>query len=266
MKRSTSLSRHYLTGTGWMRACLGNVVGYCHPLNRHIKGKTLYHALCTPSLRGVSMASLMMASVAAFSLLSPNMAHADERLQLLVMGDSLSAAYNMERDQGWVALLAERLGDDAEVINASVSGETTSGGTQRFPALLRQHEPDMVLLELGGNDGLRGLSPTQMHDNLADMIEHSLAINAEVILLGMDIPPNYGKAYRDAFKDVFTQLADHYDVPLVPFLLKGIALNDSLMQSDAIHPKAEAQPMIVENVWPVLAPRVERLLAQQTAN
>jgi len=209
---------------------------------------------------------MFMTCLVAFSLLSPNTAHADERLQLMVMGDSLSAAYNMERDQGWVALLAERLGNDVEVINASVSGETTSGGAQRFPELLRQHKPDMVLLELGGNDGLRGLSPTQMHDNLADMIEQSLAINAEVILLGIDIPPNYGQAYRDAFKAVFTGLADHYDVPLLPFLLEGIALNDSLMQSDDIHPNEKAQPLIVENVWPLLAPRVERQLAQQTAN
>ncbi|MGS2744152.1 arylesterase [Halomonas sp. LS-001] len=212
------------------------------------------------------MACVMMALVVTFSLLSPNTAHADERLQLMVMGDSLSAAYNMEQDQGWVALLAERLGNDVEVINASVSGETTSGGAQRFPELLRQHEPDMVLLELGGNDGLRGLSPTQMHDNLADMIEQGLAINAEVILLGIDIPPNYGQAYRDAFKKVYTRLADHYDVPFLPFLLEGIALNDNLMQSDDIHPNEKAQPLIVENVWPVLAPRLERQLAQQTAN
>ena len=266
MKCSTSLSSHYLTGTSWIRGCLHSVVRYCYSLNPHGKGKTSHHALQKPSVRGVSIASVMMACVFAFSLLSSNTAHADERLQLLVMGDSLSAAYNMERDQGWVALLAERLGNDVEVINASVSGETTSGGAQRFPELLRQHEPDMVLLELGGNDGLRGLSPTQMHDNLADMIEQSLAINAEVILLGIDIPPNYGNAYRDAFKNVFTRLADQFDVPLLPFLLEGIALNDSLMQSDDIHPNAEAQPMIVENVWPVLAPRVERQLAQQTTH
>ena len=201
-----------------------------------------------------------------FVLWVPATAQADERLRLLVMGDSLSAAYNMQQKQGWVALLAERLGDDVDVINASVSGETSGGGAQRFPDLLRQYEPNMVLLELGGNDGLRGLSPQQMHDNLSQMIEQSQAIDAEVILLGIDIPPNYGSAYREAFKDVFTQLADHYDVAFLPFLLEGVALNDELMQDDDIHPTAEAQPIIVENVWPLLAPRVEQQLAQQANN
>jgi len=198
-----------------------------------------------------------------FVLLIPATVQADERLRLMVMGDSLSAAYNMDQEQGWVALLAERLGDDIDVINASVSGETTSGGAQRFPDLLRQHEPNMVLLELGGNDGLRGLSPQQMRNNLAQMIEQSQAIDAEVILLGIDIPPNYGSAYREAFKEVFVQLADNYDLAFLPFLLEGIALNDELMQDDDIHPTAEAQPVILENVWPLLAPRVEQHLAQQ---
>lgn len=193
-------------------------------------------------------------------------AQADERLRLMVMGDSLSAAYNMDQEQGWVALLAERLGDDVDVINASVSGETSGGGAQRFPDLLQQHEPNMVLLELGGNDGLRGLSPQQLHDNLAQMIEQSQAMDAEVILLGIDIPPNYGAAYREAFKDVFTRLADHYDVALLPFLLEGVALDDELMQDDDIHPTAEAQPIILENVWPLLAPRVERQLAHQASD
>ncbi|NOG30748.1 arylesterase [Halomonas sp. TBZ9] len=201
-----------------------------------------------------------------FVLLISATAQADERLRLMVMGDSLSAAYNMEQEQGWVALLAERLGDDVDVINASVSGETTSGGAQRFPDLLRQHEPNMVLLELGGNDGLRGLSPQQMHDNLAQMIERSQAADAEVILLGIDIPPNYGSAYREAFKDVFTRLADNYDVAFLPFLLEGVALNDELMQEDDIHPTAEAQPIILENVWPLLAPSVEQQLAQQASD
>jgi acyl-CoA thioesterase-1 len=188
------------------------------------------------------------------ALILPNTLSADERSSILVMGDSLSAAYNIERDAGWVTLLAERLGDEAEVINASISGETTSGGAQRLPALLRQHSPTMVLLELGGNDGLRGLSPQQMQANLARMIEQSQAAGAKVLLLGIDIPPNYGQAYRNAFKGVFTQLADTYDVPLVPFLLENIALNDRLMQDDDIHPTADAQPIILENVWPKLAP------------
>ncbi|WP_075881520.1 arylesterase [Vreelandella massiliensis] len=195
--------------------------------------------------------------LALVAFILPNTLSAGERSSILVMGDSLSAAYNIEREAGWVTLLAERLGDDVEVINASISGETTSGGAQRFPKLLRQHSPTMVLLELGGNDGLRGLSPQQMRANLAQMIEQSQAAGAEVLLLGIDIPPNYGQAYRDAFKGVFTELADTYDVPLVPFLLEDIALNDSLMQDDDIHPTAEAQPIILDNVWPKLAPMLK---------
>ncbi|WP_371827829.1 arylesterase [Vreelandella aquamarina] len=176
---------------------------------------------------------------------------------LLVMGDSLSAAYGIEQEQGWVTLLAERLDGEAQVVNASISGETTSGGAQRFADIIGQREPDIVLLELGGNDGLRGLPPAQMRTNLATMIEQSQQAGAEVLLLGIDIPPNYGQAYRDAFTSVFHSLADEYDIPLVPFLLEDIALNKQLMQSDGIHPTAEAQPIILENVWPELEPMLE---------
>ncbi|SDO45965.1 arylesterase [Vreelandella arcis] len=179
---------------------------------------------------------------------------------LLVMGDSLSAAYNIEREDGWVALLEERLQGEAEIVNASISGETTSGGAQRFDELLGQHAPDIVLLELGGNDGLRGLPPQQMQANLASMIEASQAADAEVLLLGIDIPPNYGEAYREAFTNVYHDLADEYDVTLVPFLLEGVALNDALMQDDDIHPTAEAQPMILETVWE----KLEGMLAEQS--
>ena len=176
---------------------------------------------------------------------------------LLVMGDSLSAAYGIEQEQGWVSLLAERLDGDAQVVNASISGETTSGGAQRFADIIGQRQPDIVLLELGGNDGLRGLPPAQMRANLATMIEQSQQADAEVLLLGIDIPPNYGQAYRDAFTSVFHSLADEYDIPLVRFLLEDIALNKQLMQSDGIHPTAEAQPIILENVWSELEPMLE---------
>ncbi|MBT2789085.1 MULTISPECIES: arylesterase [unclassified Halomonas] len=182
---------------------------------------------------------------------------------LLVMGDSLSAAYGIERNEGWVNLLAERLEGDAQVINASISGETTSGGLQRFPNIIGQRQPDIVLIELGGNDGLRGLPPNQMQANLATMIEQSQQAGAQVLLLGIDIPPNYGQAYRDAFTGVFYSLAEEYDVPLVPFLLEGIALNEALMQSDGIHPTADAQPIILDNVWPELAPLIEPLIERQ---
>ncbi|SNY96775.1 arylesterase [Halomonas sp. hl-4] len=183
---------------------------------------------------------------------------ADTGSTVLVMGDSLSAAYNIERDESWVALLEERLQGDANVVNASISGETTSGGVQRFDELLGQHEPDIILLELGGNDGLRGLAPQQMQANLAAMIEASQEADADVLLLGIDIPPNYGDAYREAFTTVYHNLADEYDVALVPFLLEGVATDDALMQNDGIHPTAEAQPIILENVWETL----EEMVAQ----
>ncbi len=197
-------------------------------------------------------------------LLLAGTAGADAPPRLLVVGDSLSAAYGIEARQGWVALLAQRLDGRAEVINASISGETSGGGAARLPDLLGQHAPDIVLLELGGNDGLRGLPPGQLRANLARMIEASQAAEAEVLLLGIDIPPNYGRAYRDAFTGVFRRLADDYALPLVPFLLEGVALNDGLMQSDGIHPTAEAQPIILDNVWPALEPLLEAYLARTT--
>nr|WP_239023836.1 arylesterase [Salinicola corii] len=173
------------------------------------------------------------------------------------MGDSLSAAYGIDPQVGWVNLLKKRLGDEHEVVNASISGETTSGGSARLPEVLGQYHPDIVLLELGGNDGLRGLSPQQMQVNLSKMIERSQRVDARVLLLGIEVPPNYGPAYTDAFRDVFTQLARDYEVPLLPFLLEGVDL-DTMLQDDGIHPTAEAQPIILDNVWsklePMLAP------------
>lgn len=190
----------------------------------------------------------------------------DGRPTLLVMGDSLSAAYGIEREEGWVSLLAERLDDKAQVINASISGETTSGGLQRFTDIIGHQQPDIVLLELGGNDGLRGLAPNQMQANLASMIEQGQEAGAQVLLLGIDIPPNYGQAYRDAFTGVFHSLADEYNLPLVPFLLEDIALNNALMQSDGIHPTADAQPLILDNVWPALEPLLETNFDQAEVN
>ena len=184
-------------------------------------------------------------------------APAQERPTLLVMGDSLSAAYGIEADAGWVSLLQARLDGKARVVNASISGETSSGGATRLPELLGQHDPDIVLLELGGNDGLRGLPPGQFQANMRRMVEASQEAGAEVLLLGIDIPPNYGQAYRDAFTGVYHRLADDYDLPLVPFLLEGVALEETLMQDDGIHPTAAAQPVILENVWPTLAPLLE---------
>ncbi|WP_297528277.1 arylesterase [Thiohalobacter sp.] len=174
---------------------------------------------------------------------------------LLVLGDSLSAAYGLPEAAGWVALLAGRLPGD-RVVNASVSGETTAGGLARLPALLEQWRPDWVLLELGGNDGLRGLPPAHTRNNLARMIELSRAAGAKVLLIGIRLPPNYGQAYVQAFERIYPELAESHEVPLVPFLLEGVATRPELMQPDGIHPRAEAQPLMLENVWQILAPRL----------
>ena len=179
--------------------------------------------------------------------------------RLLVLGDSLSAAYGIEVQQGWVSLLEQRVVAKYphKVINASVSGETTSGGLARLPALLEQHKPDLVIVELGGNDGLRGYPLNAMKQQLARIIETSRAAGAEVLLVGMQIPPNYGPRYTIQFRDTYTELAQQYDLPLVEFLLAEVALNAKLMQKDGIHPTAEAQEQILNNVWPVLQPLLE---------
>nr|WP_245955276.1 arylesterase [Kushneria indalinina] len=182
---------------------------------------------------------------------------------LMVLGDSLSAARGIDRDEGWVNLLRQRLESEAPdqytVINASISGDTTAGGLERLPEALETHHPDIVLLELGGNDGLQGLPPGRMHNNLAQMIEKSQASGARVALLGILIPPNYGQAYTKAFADVFPTLASEYDVPLVPFILEGVALNDDLMQDDQIHPNAQGQPIILDNIWPTVASMLDEV-------
>lgn len=178
-----------------------------------------------------------------------------ESPRVLVLGDSLSAAYGIDEEDGWVNLLNERLereGYPHTVVNASVSGETTEGGLKRLPRLLSEHNPEWVILELGGNDGLRGYPVSDLADNLAAMIQLSREQGAEVVLLGMQIPPNYGPRYTDQFTAVYPQLAQEEDVPLVAFMLKGIATRDDMMQRDGIHPNAEAQPKILENVWPML--------------
>jgi len=176
---------------------------------------------------------------------------------LLVVGDSLSAAYNMPEEAGWVALLEDRLRSEMatppKVINAAISGETTAGGLSRLPPLLAEHEPELVVIALGGNDGLRGLPPTQIRDNLSRMIALSGEAGAKVVLVGIDIPPNYGAAYRQRFRAVFEELAEANGLPLLPFFLEGVALEEGMMQADGIHPTVEAQPRLLENLWPLLA-------------
>ncbi len=176
---------------------------------------------------------------------------------LLIVGDSISAAFGLDSRQGWVALLENRLaeqGYEHRVVNASISGDTSAGGAARLPALLAEHRPSLVIIELGGNDGLRGQPPEQLQQNLAAMIDGSRASGAEVLLLGMRLPPNYGVRYTTAFAQVFTHLAEEKQVALVPFFLEGVGGVSGMMQGDDLHPAADAQPILLENLWPTLQP------------
>ncbi|MBU0900486.1 MULTISPECIES: arylesterase [Pseudomonas] len=176
---------------------------------------------------------------------------------VLVVGDSISAAFGLDTRQGWVALLEKRLveqGFDHRVVNASISGDTSAGGAARLPALLTEHQPELVIIELGGNDGLRGQPPMQLQQNLAAMVEQSQKVGAKVLILGMRLPPNYGVRYTTAFAEVFPQVAAETGAELVPFVLEGIGGVPSMVQSDGIHPTAEAQPRLLDNVWPLLKP------------
>ncbi|WP_165666249.1 arylesterase [Metapseudomonas otitidis] len=176
---------------------------------------------------------------------------------VLVVGDSISAALGLETSQGWVSLLQEKLDSeriDHRVVNASISGDTSAGGAARLPALLGEHKPEVVIIELGGNDGLRGQPPAQLQQNLASMVEQSRQAGAKVLVLGMRLPPNYGKRYTDAFARVFSDVAKEQQVPLVPFFLEGVGGVEGMMQADGIHPAAGAQPRLLENVWPSLQP------------
>ena len=176
---------------------------------------------------------------------------------ILVMGDSISAAYGIQREQGWVALLSERvttLNPDARVVNASVSGETTGGGLARLPAALDAHDPDVVVIELGGNDALRGYPVKTIRENLSRMVELAENGEREVVVVGMQIPPNYGPRYTQAFRDVFGEVADAYGVLLVPFLLQDVALEPGMMQDDGIHPTAAAQPLLLDTFWELAEP------------
>jgi acyl-CoA thioesterase I len=177
---------------------------------------------------------------------------------ILVFGDSISAGYGLARvEQGWVELLKTRLkaqGYGYQVVNASVSGETTAGGLARLPRALDLHRPKILILELGANDGLRGLPIPQMRENLTKMVGMASAAGAKTLLLGMRMPPNYGPEYTEQFRLVFSDLARDKKLPLVPFLLDKIALNPSLMQDDNLHPNALGQPVLLDNVWPSLQP------------
>ena len=199
-----------------------------------------------------------MAVIAALAAQGP--ADAQARPRIVVVGDSLSAEYGLTRGQGWVALLEARLKVQKpgyEVINASISGDTTAGGRARLAALLIQHKPSIVIIELGGNDALRGLPLASSRANLLAMTQAAKAAGAKLLLLGMQVPPNYGASYGREFAGLFRQVAAQEKVALLPFLLKGVADRadaEDWFQGDRIHPQARAHPVMLENVWPVLKP------------
>ena len=175
--------------------------------------------------------------------------------EILIYGDSLSAGYGLAQQQGWVALLEKRIDNEHypyTVMNASISGETTSGGLSRFASTLVNTQPTIVVLELGANDGLRGLPVKSMSNNLKSMIEQSKKVGAKVLLLGMKIPPNYGPQYSQSFSNTYTQLSKEQKISLVPFMLENVAGKRELIQDDGLHPNPQGQPIILENIWPSL--------------
>ena len=209
-------------------------------------------AHCSAAL-GAAAAVVAMPSLAAA-------AGKAQKQSILVVGDSLSAEYGLQRGSGWVALMTERLSRErpaAAVINASISGDTTAGGLARLPALLRQHRPALVILELGGNDALRGLPIDATRNNLVEMARLVKASGAKLMILGMQLPPNYGRSYGEQFAGLFAEVARSQGAALVPFVLKGVAdipEADAMFQADRLHPLASAHPIILGNVWPVLVP------------
>jgi acyl-CoA thioesterase I len=180
---------------------------------------------------------------------------------VLVLGDSLSAGYGLKPAQGWVALLEKRLqaqGYEYRVVNASISGETSGGGLQRLPRALETHKPAVVIVELGANDGLRGLPLAVTRDNLTRIVASARQAGAKVLLVGMQLPPNYGQRYTNDFMRMYREIATATNVALVPFLLQSVALKADLMQQDGLHPTAQAQPALLETLWPHLAPLLQK--------
>lgn len=171
---------------------------------------------------------------------------------VVILGDSISAGYGIVADKGWVQLLRQEIDDAALIVNASISGETSGGGLARIDTLLERHQPDVLVLELGGNDGLRGYQLDILENNLSLMIHKAKSAGSKVVLLGMRIPPNYGKRYSEGFFNIYQKLAEQYNVPLVPFFLEGVGGNNALIQADGIHPNAEAQPILLANAKPII--------------
>jgi acyl-CoA thioesterase I len=192
-----------------------------------------------------------------FALIVSLMSMSAMAKSIVVLGDSISAGYGIEVEQGWVALLQKKLlatNSNYSISNASISGDTTAGGLARIDPILTAQNPAILLLQLGANDGLRGLSPVEMKNNLAEIVRRAQKAGAKVVLLGMKIQPNYGKRYVDMFYNVYPQLAKELDIPLVPFILEDVALNKDLMQADGLHPNAKAQPILADKIEPYLFP------------
>ena len=210
-----------------------------------------------PQRRQVLSWMAMPALLAALPLQAAGAAEAAESPVLMVLGDSLSAEYGLSRGEGWVALLEKRLAGDAalsrwKVVNASISGETTAGGLARLPQLLQQHRPALVIIELGGNDALRGLPLKASTNNLRQMVDAVQKAGGRAVLVGMQVPPNSGPAYARQFERMFRKVADESQSPLVPFLLEGFGDDPAWFQPDGIHPQARAHPRMLETVWAVL--------------
>ena len=191
----------------------------------------------------------------------PTIALASESPVLLILGDSLSAGYGMDREDSWVSLLELRFkeyGYSYRILNSSISGDTTQGGLSRLPRLIDRYQPEIVIIELGANDGLRGIDPGITRENMTDMIRQSQAVGAQVLLAGIKLPPNYGSDYLQQFESIYTDLASEFGTLLVPFFMEGIAFRPDLLQADTIHPNEKGQPVLLDNVWKVLQPALAR--------
>lgn len=194
----------------------------------------------------------LVASIIGYFVLSAAVYGAD--YTVLIWGDSLSSGYGIPKSQAWANLLSSRVKDSGvQIVNGSISGEITQGGKERIGSMLSKHQPDLVVLALGSNDGLQGLDTSQMYINLESMINASHQAGATVLLLGMKIPPNYGSAYTTSFYRVFEDLAENYEIGFVPFFLEPVAEDFELMQDDGIHPTADAQILLLDHIWPALA-------------
>ncbi len=200
----------------------------------------------------VKHALQLLLLIVSFSLTQANFAKV-----IMVFGDSLSAGYGLDNNSGWVKLLEKRVTqskDGYTIVNASISGNTSGNGLGRIKTDLDLHNPDILILELGGNDGLRGHSPTLFKSNMEKIIKQSQTRDVQVLLLGIKLPPSYGRRYSQAFESVYIELAESYDLPLVPFFMDKVGVNKELMQRDGIHPNAKGQPLLLDNVWPLLEP------------